>query len=168
MLPPEDGLDPHDQLTWRERFRQVVVRPQLEAQDAVDLVVTRGHEDDGSPVARLAQVPADLDAVQGREADIQHHRHRPQAPDRGQSLGAVALHVHPEAGLGEVEALQLGDGSLVLDDHHQAPCLAHEAILAAPGPTAGVLTFPEHRPNERFTPGWECGTGRDRGRIPGS
>jgi hypothetical protein len=38
--------------------------------------------------------------------------------------------VHTEARLGEVQALQVGDGTLVFDDHHQAPRVGHGTIQA--------------------------------------
>ena len=52
-----------------------------------------------------------------------------QPPDACQPAKPVPLHMHTESCLAEVEALQVGDGTLVLDDNDQALRLAHVTIL---------------------------------------
>ena len=61
--PPRHGTDPREQLAEPERLDEVVVRAQLEADDAVDLLAAR-RDDDDRHVRRGAQAPADLEAVE--------------------------------------------------------------------------------------------------------
>src|SRR6185312_15891459 len=107
-----------------------VVRAELQAQDAVHLVVARGNEDDRSPVAARAERPAELEPVHPWDADVQHDRRRTQSRDRLERADAVRLDVDAEPAVAEVEPFEVGDGRLVLDDEHQALLLAHLPILA--------------------------------------
>ena len=85
---PKYRSNTSDEFTRGERLRDVVVSAELEADDLVDLAVSRGQHDDGH-VASLAQPPADFcagktraasgRAEQGRRRDVR----TPQAqPDR--------------------------------------------------------------------------------------
>ncbi len=64
--PSQDAADPGDDLPRREGLSDVVVRPELQADDPVHLVVARGDEEDRDPVALGAQDAADLYAVHPR------------------------------------------------------------------------------------------------------
>ena len=64
----QHGLDPRHQLARLEGLGQVVVGSELEADDAVHHVAARGEHDDRH-AARLADLPADGEAVHAR----QHH-----------------------------------------------------------------------------------------------
>src|ERR1700744_3913546 len=147
-LATKQGLEPGNEFTRGERLGQVIVGTELDAEDAVDLVVAGGDEDDGRPVAGFAQAPTDLDAVQARKSDIEDHGDGPQPPNRGEAGGTVTLDVHAEARLGEVQALQVGYRALVFDDNYQTPRVGHGTIQAHAAPESGVgcigLTFPEH------------------------
>src|SRR5579862_6841355 len=65
------GLDPRQQLPQAERLRQVVVRAELEADDLVDLLVAGGEHQDGGLAARGADPAEHLEAVHGRQADVE-------------------------------------------------------------------------------------------------
>ena len=74
--PAEDRLDPGGELARRERLRDVVVGAELEAGDPVGLLVARGQHHDRH--LRLgAHLPADLEAVDPGQADVEHDE-----PDR--------------------------------------------------------------------------------------
>ena len=59
------------ELADRERLRDVVVGAELEAEHLVELVVARGEHDDRDG-ALGAQPPADLEAVDSRQHDVEH------------------------------------------------------------------------------------------------
>src|SRR3954447_25828373 len=67
---PTDGTDPSNQLPEAERFGDVVVRAQLEAEHAVELLASRGQHDDGccGPSPQLAGYVA---PVHVRESEIE-------------------------------------------------------------------------------------------------
>ena len=84
-MPPELGAEPGAQLGDRERFREVVVGPGVETEDAIVEGVARRDHDDGQGRATLAQPPADLGAgharqhdVDGRGVEVLARRHREQ------------------------------------------------------------------------------------------
>ena len=69
---PQDGPDPGEQLAEAERLDHVIVRTELEPDDAVDLLALRGDDDDRDVRAR-AQLPAHLGAVDVGEAEVEQH-----------------------------------------------------------------------------------------------
>ena len=72
IRPPEQGLDPAQQLAQAVRLGQVVVRTQLEADDLVDLVVAGGQDEDRHLAARGTDASEDLEAVDAGQADVEH------------------------------------------------------------------------------------------------
>src|SRR5207342_745181 len=67
---PQDGPDPSGQLSRRERLHDVVVRTELEANDAVDRLVLGRHDEDGDVRSR-SNVPAHVAPVPVREHQVQ-------------------------------------------------------------------------------------------------
>lgn len=68
LEPPQNRPDSRHQLAGVERLRQIIVRAQLEADNAVRVLAARGqHEDRHS--AAPAQLPEDLETVHARK----HH-----------------------------------------------------------------------------------------------
>src|SRR5437899_340467 len=69
---PEQGTHAAPELADRERFRDVVVGAELEAEHFVQLLATRRQHDDRN--ARLrAETLADLQTVEPREHHVEHH-----------------------------------------------------------------------------------------------
>jgi hypothetical protein len=68
----QERLDPAHQLAQPERLGQVVVRSELEADDLVHLVVARGQDQDGHLRSARAEATQDLEAVDPRQADVEH------------------------------------------------------------------------------------------------
>ena len=109
---PRDRADPGDQLAQPVRLDDVVVGPELEPHDPVCLLAAGGEDDDRHPRA-LAELPADVEAVDVRQAQVE------QDEVRGRSLeGAFA-----RSGARDVVALppqpgheRVGNGVLVFDD----------------------------------------------------
>src|SRR5262249_13631770 len=123
---PQDRLHARDELCGGERLREVVVAAELEADDAVDLAVPGGEEDDGN-VRRAARALARLEAVDVGQADVEHDEPGPVVPDRLQPALAGAGFQHPEALAGEVEVDEVGDVGLVVDDDDRPLLILHHA-----------------------------------------
>ena len=70
--PAGHGADTRDELAEAERLDDVVVRPELEADDAVDLLALGGHDDDRH-VRPGAQLPADGVAVHVGQPQVEKH-----------------------------------------------------------------------------------------------
>ncbi len=68
----QHGLHAGDQLARAERLGEVVVRPDRQADQGVDLVGP-GGEDEDVAVAERPQLPAHLDAVQAGQAQVEDH-----------------------------------------------------------------------------------------------
>jgi hypothetical protein len=95
-----------DELGDAERLGDVVVRAGLEADDLVELGVLRGeHQDVG--VAELAHPPADLDAVDVGQAEVEDDQ--VEGVEGGRFDGGL-----PVLGLSDVEALLHEQGT---DEH---------------------------------------------------
>jgi len=67
----QDSSHPQHELLDEKRFGQVVVGAELQTEDAVGVRATRGEEEDGDPVSVGAQLPADLEAVDPRQHDVE-------------------------------------------------------------------------------------------------
>ncbi len=92
----EQGPDPRRQLTHAERLGHVVVRPELQADDLVDLRILRGEHDDRN--ARLgSDDPADLDPRQLGQHQVEQDKVRPLRPEDGQRRATVGGRDDPES-----------------------------------------------------------------------
>ena len=83
------GLDPGQQFPHGEGLGDVVVRPRLQAEDLVPLLLPGGEHDDGHIVALLPQRPADRKAVQFGQHHVQQNRIRVPLPGQTQTFRAV-------------------------------------------------------------------------------
>ena len=153
--PPEQRLDPAQQLAQPERLGQVVVRAELQADDLVDLLVAGGEHQHRRLRAGRAQPAQDLEAVHARQPDVEQDRG--PAPISGRDLEALLA----GAGEGDLVALLLQgvldparDGVLVFDDqdrgghwtarwlHRGAPAVpAVSAARARAGLGLGVVPY---------------------------
>ena len=111
-----------EQLARVERLGNVVVRPDLQAHDAVRLLAHGGQQDDRD-AGRLAQVPAEREAVLARHHDVEHHevdRRRAQRPARG---GRAFRHGHAHLVAFEVPRQRLANLAVVVDHQHMRGCV---------------------------------------------
>ena len=69
---PEMGADPGQQLGQPEGLDEVVVGARVEAGDDVELLVTRGEDQDGQVRAGVSQSAADVDSVHVRQPEVEH------------------------------------------------------------------------------------------------
>ena len=94
LRSPEQRPDPRRQLAKAERFRDVVVRAELQPDDLVELRVLGREHDDRD--ARLGpDDPADLDARQLREHHVEQDEVRTVGPEPGQCLASVGRRRRP-------------------------------------------------------------------------
>ena len=91
LAPAQDGAQPRQQLARLERLGQVVVGAQLEADDAVHGVAARGQHQDRRLRAG-AHAPADLEAVDIGQHQIEHQRVEGLAPVQRRVPGCRCRH----------------------------------------------------------------------------
>jgi hypothetical protein len=81
----------------------------------IDFIVARRQKQDRH-VGGFPDLPADLEPVEFRHADIEHDQVRPVAAETAQRLLAVARLGHGHAGLHERDANDLADVEIIVDD----------------------------------------------------
>src|SRR5882724_7592447 len=118
LLPPQDRLHPQDHLARAERLADVVVGPQLQADDAVDLLAAGGQHDDGHPGGRAVplQQTGELQAVHPRQHEVEQDEVRRLAADRLQAAVPPAGGLDGETLLLQVVLQDLGDVGLIFDE----------------------------------------------------
>jgi hypothetical protein len=132
LAPPDDRPDPGGQLPEAERLRHVVVGAELEADDLVELAVL-GRQHDDRRIRLGPDRPADLDARQLGQHQVEQDKVRAFGPKPGDRGGAVGRR-HDSVPL----ALQrlrerLAQRRLVLDDQDGAchrPRVSEAAVNA--------------------------------------
>ena len=122
--PPEQGLDPGHDLARREGLHEVVVRAHREAHDPVDLLAA-GREHQHVGVGEGAQPPADLDAVEARQHDVEDDDVGVEAAGGLEGGDPVAGALDDPALALEVAGDQLHDGRLVVDDQDPVGAQLH-------------------------------------------
>ena len=88
---PADRADPGDQLAEAERFGDVVIGAELEAQDPIELLAPRRQHDDRSRRS-LPQLATDVAAVHVGQAEVQQHH---LVAAFGERSGTGGRHVRP-------------------------------------------------------------------------
>ena len=109
----KDYVDARHQLTRAERLGNIVVAAHLQTQHTVDLLVARGEEEDRH-VRGAADLPADLEAIHLRHADIEHDERRLHPLELLQRGGAVIGGMDLHAGLLQREADHFADMRIVV------------------------------------------------------
>ena len=127
------ALDPRDELAEAVRLDHVVVGAELEPDDAVDLLAAGGDDDDRDARA-LAQPPADLEAVDVRQAQVEQDEIGLARPSS--AAWPVAAALDREALALEPLDERLGDRVLVLDDQEL------HALMVAAARRPGIRAFP--------------------------
>ena len=113
--PAQERPDPAAELADRERLRDVVVRPELEPNDLVQLVVAGSEHDDRHGALR-PQPAADLEPVELREHEVEDDEVDPVRAEALERLLAVARLHDPEALALERVREQLLHRILVVDE----------------------------------------------------
>jgi hypothetical protein len=119
LEPAEERPDAGGELAQAEGLRHVVVGAELQPDDLVDLRALRGQHDDRD--ARfLAHDPADLDAAELRQHQVEHDEVRALLAESLQRLPPVGGGHDPEAvGLQRL-GQRFAESCLVVDDEDRA------------------------------------------------
>ena len=115
---PQDRVDPQDQLARAERFRDVIVRAELQADDAIDFLrLRRQHDDRNVPRGHVGlQDLADFEPRHLRQHQVENDergRFFPRLAESGRAVGGGA---QGKAGLPQMQREQIDHVLLVLDD----------------------------------------------------
>ena len=114
----QDGAYTGDQLPGREGLDQIVVRPELESEDSVHLVVSGRQEQDGN-VALGPNASADVETVElARQADIEDDDPRILLVHDRQALFSVSGQEHPKPIAAQVQVHEVSNVWIVLNHHH--------------------------------------------------
>lgn len=111
----QDGAHPRSHFARAERFGDVIVAAQFKADDAVDLVGTRG-EKEHRQVGVAAQRAADVKAGDVGQADVEHDEIDAALLQPRQRLAAQRAALGGEALGAQRVAQRIGDGRFVVDD----------------------------------------------------
>ena len=138
LLPPRNG-DPRnlqrsvEKLARIEGFRQIVVGADLQPDDPVGVVAAgRQHQDrDGGAGA---QAPADLEAVDVGQHDVEHHGVETLAVERVEAVDPGQAAFHREAGGAEIIRDHGGQAGIVIDDQD---AFRQDGLFRTKGSTGG-------------------------------
>src|SRR5206468_4025503 len=140
--PPQDALDPGDELPRRKRLRQVVVGTELQTLDLVFLEAARGEHDDRQ-VGLLPDLLQDAEAVAPRKREVEDDEVRPVGVDHRQRFVAVGRldRGHILAREGERAPYERSDVRLVVDDQDLRHCAASGSEVTNAAPPPGFSSY---------------------------
>ena len=123
--PSQDGLHPRHYFARAERFDDIVVGAQLDADHPVDLLVAAGKEQDRR-VALAAQAAAHLQPVHARHGDVEDDEVGVVRRNLRQRRLSVARLDRRHACFSQREGEQLPDVRVVIDDQDGARHGGHD------------------------------------------
>jgi hypothetical protein len=142
----QDGLHAGDELQHGKGLHQVVVGPQAQALQAVDLLAAGGEQQHGHVVLAFAQEAEHLEPVQLGQHQVQHDEVRPPGRVGRQGGHTVPGRLDGVAFVAQVVEKQLAEGRLVL--HHED--VDHGVSLKDRDPKMHALTWKGKRPRLQF------------------
>ena len=118
--PAQERTNPGHQFAHAEWLGQIVVGSALEPEDLVRLLATGRQHQDGDIAVQPAAPdgPADRDAVDTGQHEIEHHEVEAPGLDQGQRLVSPTDLGHGQSLEAQVQCDQLPNVRLVLDDEH--------------------------------------------------
>ena len=138
---------PHCHLAQAEGLDHIVVRAELQPDNAIDLIAACCQEQHGQ-LAGAAQLAADLEPGQIGQANVQDHQVYPTVRDAGKPLTSQETMGRGKALGGQRVDEGIGDRLLVLDDQDVARLCRHETLGLAAANLA--LTLLIHQDNRRI------------------
>lgn len=135
---PKNRLDPQRQLARAKRLDHVVVRSNLETDDAVDLFRFGGQHDHWNTrgFGTSTEAAANLETTDVREHHVEKHEVGLLPRDLGQGIRPAVSHGNAMAPLSQIERDQVGEIDLVLHNQdmstHRFPSRAWQADVTAP------------------------------------
>ena len=143
--PAQRGLHAGEELRERQRLRDVVVRPELEAADLVRLrAAGRDHED--RHAAELAEALEELPAIEAGQRDVQDDQVGPLVVEPAQGVGSGPGGDRSVAGLPDPQLDERRELGLVLDDEDG---LSHRRVLGVGASGSVKRTRVPGRPSGR-------------------
>ena len=143
LRPPQDRIDPGDELLHLKGLHHIVVRPHLQALDAVEHLALGRQHDDGH-LAGLPDFGAHRPAVHHRQHDVQQDQVRNLLLKLLNGLAAVAGDADVEPLLHQVHVDQITDIAVVFHDQdvaaHGAPSHFDMSLFAGSA-ARGVRLF---------------------------
>jgi hypothetical protein len=113
---PQGRLDPCKELPEVDRFWQVIVGPDLQADDPVDRLAGRRHHDDDR-IRALGEEPGEREPVLTRHGDVEKDEVDADAGrERTPQLGGVLETGRPVSVIGQILAERLANILVVIDD----------------------------------------------------
>jgi hypothetical protein len=147
---PQHRAHPQYQLARAEGLRDIVIGTEFEADHAVDFVGTRGEHDDRKlREGRIGtELATQIGARQVGQHQVEHHQVRACGLQRLHRFTARGRRVDLEARLAEVEANQLEEIGLVVDDENSFRHVSNH-INRALGGKCGCRAASESTPIRR-------------------
>jgi hypothetical protein len=99
-----------------ERFAEIVVGPDLKADDAVDVLLQRGEQNDRNMGVLGPHVPADIQARSVRQHDVEHDQFDVVRLQGSHKRALVGSQRHSKALLGQIAAKQLSNLEVIIDN----------------------------------------------------
>lgn len=122
---------PRDQLARIERFAKIVVGPDLKADDAVDILLQRGQQNNGYPRALGAQVTAHFESRTVGQHHVEHDEIDLNGGEPFVQLGAIRRQRHAKALALDIAGQELANFRVVVGDENARGCLRHRSELIA-------------------------------------
>ncbi len=107
-----------EQHAGRHGLGDELVGAELEAHDAVEILLPRGEEEDGQRGAAGPRLAADLEPVQARQHHVQEQQVRIEVAQAPQGAVASAFPVQLQPVASQVIADEPGQALVVLDEQH--------------------------------------------------
>ena len=107
-----------DQLTRIERLAEIIVGADLESDDAVDILLERGKQDDRHAGALYSEVAAKIEARAVRQHHVEHDQVDLMRGELFAQLTAVCRKQHAETLALDIAGEQLANFRIVVDDEY--------------------------------------------------
>src|SRR5215510_6001512 len=114
----QQGFDARHQLHEAERLRHIIVRPDLQPDDLVDLLAARGEHDDRRGGASGSELFADVEPAHLRKHHVQDDQVQVLLRSQAQPGGAVTRDLHRIAFVLEAVAQRYGHRLIVFDNQN--------------------------------------------------
>jgi len=128
LLSPQHSADARDQLAWIEGLSEIVVRAELEPDDAINVFRQRREKDDRQGRILCAHVPAHVQAGAIRQHDVDHGQTDIARGDDLPECRQITRQRNLEFLAYEVLSQEVADFLVVIDDEDSASVRALEEI----------------------------------------
>src|SRR5438105_311620 len=139
-----------DELAATERLDHVVVRAEVERADLVILVIPAGQDEDRQPRAATAKVRHELEAVPGRQVQIDDRDEGILRVERAQRQRRALRQDGRQACLSDEERQKVEQLPVVIDDQHPATARAVFCFLHVTRHPPGARVLSMRTPSQAY------------------